>query len=804
MTSRYGDLEGKFNGETDFLGVLSLGSVVLSGILLFTPVKAVGYIGMGGGLGAFSVSVIARKKHLKVAKQYIDDLVAQQRLVLLKKDDELVEMNGTINHLNGTINGLTTKVKTLETDSKTQGLSLSKAQDKIQSLTVQNQAHQQLIEQVTGELDGLIDLARTAVEESIDEWNARLNSLVSTKRERYPKLTERLNELLQEGESKLCDYALKLAETPKKWDSLADLLSLFYCLNDDLQNIKTKAIQAISRLTLQQKELEIQEIDVLLEEWQSADLIPREKVQGLISKYEAMLQEFRLDLKKRFEGVMNVKGQLEAGMSSDEEFFLRLRMQIQRLEGEVQQLQEKVNHLSKPLEYRPATRADMKTANIFIRYFQQLGIILDRAGIDYKHHESTLWFFTDRNSRLILADDLNEHSDKLQALSHCLNSPTFKLDPESGLIYVTVVLSKKPTASETDISLLVGSALEFIEYITSHPIRYRLIADPGEGKTPTTAVMLSAILKAGCKRGNVSKGAKVPYTLVTVSYPGVQSSLKDSDYPLDLFLEYGTEASAVKSFQVALEDWEYRRKNIPYAEQFFQLWVWDEFDNTVNSSSDPQALADRLKLLLKQGGHNNIGWIVSGQSVMTKQIPGFTNDDRSLFTETIIGIPKIRHYLNTYGKGKNSDSNLAKLSRNLEQIEEYIEQKNGMVTDDARLLRVALVVDSRSPKLYFLPNLDCVTFDTNTIEETRKLARQFRDGDAGMSVSRSATRSSSSADIISASRLPSPPEKSPIGGRESQPHCPECGSANVKPQSQNRYKCGDCGARRVESKMVWK
>jgi hypothetical protein len=73
---------------------------------------------------------------------------------------------------------------------------------------------------------------------------------------------------------------------------------------------------------------------------------------------------------------------------------------------------------------------------------------------------------------------------------------------------------------------------------------------------------------------------------------------------------------------------------------------------------------------------------------MTKQIPGFTNDDRSLFTEIIIGIPKIRHYLNTYGKGKNSESNLAKLSRNLDEIEEYIDHKNELITDDARLLRL--------------------------------------------------------------------------------------------------------------------
>jgi ribosomal protein S27AE/peptidoglycan hydrolase CwlO-like protein len=369
---------------------------------------------------------------------------------------------------------------------------------------------------------------------------------------------------------------------------------------------------------------------------------------------------------------------------------------------------------------------------------------------------------------------------------------------------IVLTFRQQPAVKASDIGLYVGSAEEFVNYITSHPVRFRLIADPGMGKTPTAAVMLSEILKAGTRRGNTAKGAKVAHTLVTVSYPGVNSSLKDSDYPLDLFLKYGTETAAIKSFQDAIDDWEYRKQNVAYAEQFFQIWCWDEFDNTVNSASDPQALANSLKTLLKQGGHNNVGWILSGQSVMTKQIPGFTNDDRSLFTEIIIGIPKIRHYLNTYGKGKNSESNLAKLSRNLDEIEEYIDHKNELITDDARLLRVALVVDSRSPKLYFLPNLDTVRFNTEAVEETRELARQFKEGQAGKVFSRTSPSACSNPVTVNVSSVPSQPEKSPIGVQEALPHCPECGSANVKPQSQNRYKCTDCGVRRVEGKMVWK
>jgi len=287
-----------------------------------------------------------------------------------------------------------------------------------------------------------------------------------------------------------------------------------------------------------------------------------------------------------------------------------------------------------------------------------------------------------------------------------------------------IVLSfrREPALKDDGAKLLAGTADEFIKYVVSYPIRYRLIADPDVGKTPTTAVMLSAILKEGCRRGNTARSKKVPHTLVSVSYPGAMSSLRDSDYPLERFLKYGTTTAAIKSFDDALEDWQYRQQNIKFAEEFFHIRVWDELDNTINSADDPMKLSEALKKVLKQGGYSNIGWIVSGQSVMTSQIKGFKDDDRSLFTEIIICIPKIRMYVKKYARGKNSDTNLAKLERNSDDLEAYIESVNDRITDDARLLRIALIVDEKSPKLYFLPNLDNVDFDEILINESENKA----------------------------------------------------------------------------------
>ena len=408
------------------------------------------------------------------------------------------------------------------------------------------------------------------------------------------------------------------------------------------------------------------------------------------------------------------------------------------------------------------------------------------------------------------------HSVNPKAVVEAISKHSETLAKKLGLFKITsvrkleitdcVVVSYRmgPAIKTDEIKLMVGTPDEFINYVVSHPIRYRLIADPGVGKTPTTAVMISEIVKAGCTRGNTGKGEKVPHTLVTVSYPGVVGSLKDSNYPLEHFLKYGDTTAAIKSFDDCLDDGNFRVKNPTFAANFFQVWVWDELDNTLNSCSEPYAAGENLKNILKQFGHNNIGWIVSGQSVMTKQIPGFTNDDRSLFTEIIIGIPKIRHYLNTYGKGKNSESNLAKLTRNLDAIEEYIDHKNELVTDDARLLRVALVVDSRSPKLYFLPNLDRVSFNYSLIEETKRLARLAK---SPGTIDNGLVSESPKPCTASNGQMVSLPPISTIGGsRQSgtSPHCPHCGSANLKLQNDDRYRCLDCKKRTVSNKIVWK
>jgi len=509
----------------------------------------------------------------------------------------------------------------------------------------------------------------------------------------------------------------------------------------------------------------------------------REIIQNLARSYNENLLEFGETVKKEHAAYVS---------------------QIEILNERVGQLQHQLNgDLIEP-EYLPvAYSIEGRIANDIAReIFTTLQIPLAVKGYHTKPDGSTEvgYGFSRSMGSVALVDVLKRHSEAI-AKSLRIHKIVSVRQLEIATNMIVLTFRREPALKDDGAKLLAGTAEEFLKYVISHPIRYRLIADPGLGKTPTTAVMLSAILKEGCRRGNTARGKKVPHTLVSVSYPAAMSSLKDSDYPLERFLKYGTTTAAIKSFDDALEDWQYRQQNIKFAEEFFHIRVWDELDNTINSAHDPMRLSDALKKVLKQGGHSNIGWIVSGQSVMTSQIKGFKDDDRSLFTEIIIGIPKIRMYVKKYARGRNSDANLAKLERNLDDLEAYIESVNDRITDDARLLRIALIVDEKSPKLYFIPNLDNVNFNEDAISESENKAAGIMLGRATVTTaSGSGIDATNPVTVSDAKNLPFLPKPTMQGSAI----CPHCGSSDLSLHKGERYYCKECKKKFAVSKVVFK
>ena len=748
-------LEAKFNSATDFLGVASLGSVILSGILLFTPVRAMGYIGIGSGLGAFAASVVTRKKHLGVAKKCLNQVVDGYEVELKDRDGEILSLNGTVSDLQRTIHSL-----------QNETARFPKLAEKIEFLTRQNESKDNIIEQVTEELDRLIQLARTAVEESLDEWETKLSSLVDTKKEQYPKLKERLNVLLDEGQGKLADYGLKLAQTPNKWDSLGDLLSLYYCINNDLSHIKTKIIQAIAKLTNQETQLELLEVSEILEDWQTANLVPRDKLEHIIRNYEAALNEFRVDFSNRFDGVHQFATALEGQSQEDDKF-------VQGILARMQELEAKIHHLSKPITYPGATRTDMRIANIVISYFERLGIILDRAGSDYRGYEALLEFIPDRTGRLVLASELNEHSERLQGLTHVLNKPEFKLDGLTGLMTLLVRWGNKPKADASDINKLWVPAVKFEQTVKGWS-RVRLTGGSESGKSPTAENLAVAILK---NRPGVAKLYNPQHDSVKNYWtiPVVGTSHSDSEKGI---------ASLAKQVDA--------RANGEESRDVFELSIFDEVDSTMSHTKGKKAvIGGNVNFIIKQASHQNLGAIFIGQNANVSEYPGMDRSDWNSAVNVHIGA-------NAYDAITNSNrftaDEVTKLKQTADKITEFCNDKNtelGLEKTDPQAYRFALVVEpNKKPYFIELPAFGTYSFD--------HLQQPQQSTPVMVSVTPdNTTQSLESLKMRNTSGSPMDIQSGYVGSG-----CPGCGSTNRvkagKYQGRQRYQCKGCGKRYIE------
>jgi ElaB/YqjD/DUF883 family membrane-anchored ribosome-binding protein len=663
------DLESKFNSATDFLGVASLGGVVLSGILLFTPMRAMGYIGIGGGLGTFTASVVTRKKHLRAAEQYVSQMYKDYNGELTDKESQIYLLTGNVQDLKGTIQNL-----------QNETARFPKLAEKIESLTRQNESKDNIIEQVTGELDRLIQLARTAVEESLDEWETKLSSLVDTKKDQYPKLSERLNALLDEGQGKLADYGLKLAQTPSKWDSLGDLLDLYYCLNDDLLNIKTKVIQAIAKLTNQQTQHELQEVESILEEWQTANLVPRDKLEHIIRNYEAALNEFRADFSNRFDATHQFAVALEGQTQEDDKF-------VQTVLARMQELEAKIHQLSKPLRYLNATRSDMVIANIIIGYFERLGFILDRAGTDYMGYEATLEFITDRTGRLVLASELNEHVERLQPLTHVLNTLEFKLDPETGLMTLLVRWGNKPAANSSEqtkrlISPLADVVKRLIEGL-SHKPTIRIMGATGEGKGVMARYLLSQILTSNpwyCRLHDPQHGSSEDYWgIPKVSRSGneLKKALKDIEAQM-------IAREATKNWDVVTLD------------------ILDEIDTHLDKKEKKESFID----LVSRIRHLGMKLILIGQNPKVGRA-GFEWSDMQQMNCIYMGASA----LDAIEANPQLKPRKDKLTKEYMTLSEHYERENDGLDDGEKYLFGLVVVPGKTPLWVELPRPDSIKID---------------------------------------------------------------------------------------------
>ncbi|MBD2123277.1 hypothetical protein [Trichocoleus sp. FACHB-262] len=665
-------------------------------------------------------------------------------------------------------------------------------QQRLQSLTMQQERDRQ---QAQTSIEALAVGVKTTMAAAVVEYRDRLLSSIEATTGQRTDLVPQLKRLAAEVKHVATDHLNHITNLSPSSDLKAfvdEALRLLQQEFEELSALKVKYRNVINtgdklhyQSQLAEKQVELDELQQGLTRFQQ-DFIPR-------SQHEAILSEFQVKKDEVLSSLAQQVEALEVELNGDTDAYMqKLLQQLDRATREIANLREQVDQLRRPQTFSPATRDDLRMGNQIIEYFWLHGILLDRAGSEYCKHEATLYFHSDRNPRLILTSELNEHAEKLTQITRCHNEkpPEFKYDPESGLMSIWLQLSQKPPVDTSAVLKTIGSAQDFLKYLSSNPISYRIIGDKGRGKTPLMAVMVAHFLKIGGRKGNVPNGMKMSKLLVGVSYPNADFSQKDKGrYPLEPFLFARTDEQCKKAIAQIYQDYQMRRDPTKgeFVDNFFQLWVIDEADNTLDFSAEGSA--SKMRSIFNDGGHANIGWIFAGQSVNTRVLRGWTNDDRKKSTEIILEAAKIRAWAEEYGSDYYSSDRLKSLLANVDAIREVIEKENAAIGDEAKRLRIALVADPISPKLFLLPSFDSAEFDLETYLEVRREADGILSGTGSNLFQAVSNTVNQSQSTVSNSTIPGIPVESPHVGV-----CPECGMESSdrkgKPEAgKQRYFC---------------
>jgi hypothetical protein len=278
----------------------------------------------------------------------------------------------------------------------------------------------------------------------------------------------------------------------------------------------------------------------------------------------------------------------------------------------------------------------------------------------------------------------------------------------------TVKVRRERPARKADKGSLYRSKEEFVNYILSQPVRVRIVGEPGAGKTPTVAVLLSHILKRGFLEANTPNGRKLPYSIVESCNPLAGISVKNGD-ELDFCLKWN---SGARGFKGLTEEYRFRKNpaNADYKNQVGYIWVADEIDVTMAELTKDEAKP--FKDALKDGGHVNLGVIVMGQSANVSTSKGLSIDDQKMLTNIYIDPVSIRTFLTQYGERFYSKRAVEKALSTLEELELEIEERNEVICDTAREFRIGMVTANRSPVFYQLPYFDSVDIDLESYRQT--------------------------------------------------------------------------------------
>lgn len=357
-------------------------------------------------------------------------------------------------------------------------------------------------------------------------------------------------------------------------------------------------------------------------------------------------------------------------------------------------LKNEIEAMNRPLKWSVATRQDLRIGNIIIDYYERLGIILDRASVDFDYWQSTLSFHIDRNRRIITPNELEPEGERLKQLCHTLSDVKFGWNSDEGLLTVWLHLSKKPAKQiiESDINKIWKTADKF-QSIVKGWSRVRLTGGSESGKSPTAENLAVCILLA---RGgtaevyNPREGSIKDYWTI----PTVGSTHEDSVLGIESLATIVNQKGGDRSQ--------------------FKITIFDEVDSSLQEAEKEKKqkiVGGQILTIIKQISHQNLGCIFIGQNANVSNYPGTDRSDWNSVFNVHIGSNAYEAITNT---NQITNEEQTRLKLQVDKLTEFCDSKNqelGLEKANPQAYRFAIVLGDGKPYFIQLPNFGQFTYD---------------------------------------------------------------------------------------------
>lgn len=805
----HANLQNKLASSRNLIDFFSIGSVLLGSGLIFTVYRPVGFLGLGGGMAAFIVSNKTRHTDVLVMEDYAKKLEIDYGLKLQEKTKLALELE--TEHQT-----LTTRFKEL-TDKNNQ---LAKTGESLQYLLDKKEAEKlelrSEVQVLSGELGKEIDElkqeltrirkfeadvifeAKRCVRNSLDVWCEKLIDKIQSMCEKIPELAEKLQKIVDDMNYLNPYYIKEIESCSDEIEDFPTLLSLIHEINVDFSQRKEKFINIMKSYYLYQRRDEINRLKDELDEWESQELVPKDKVIELQNNFKVRLQEF-IGVKNATVEDFKLRIQQLKEECSDDEFFGRLQSIIAQLEEKVMRYELEINRLSKPHTF-PGTSEQARVGNELVMRYGRSGFVLDAVDWNETDTGYRLLFHLGRNQSFISVEKLNENhaSEFIKSLASAINSPEFKRSERGGYIYLDIQKFHKQKTANDVIRLLtdlVKLSNEIIDGLSQKPT-IRIMGATGEGKGIVARYLINSILSNHnwyLRLHDPQHGSDQDHWGI----PKVSRTGEEMKTALVNIEKQMIQRETDKNWSIVTLD------------------VLDEIDTQLEQAEKKESFIE----LVSRMRHCGMKLILLGQNPKVGRA-GFQWADMQQMTCIYMGASADDAIeSNPYLKGRKE-----KLGKQYLELSEYFEEANKYLEDYQKYYFGLVVMPGKTPKWFVLPRADEIEIEVNEL----LLGKIFSIPDSLLEIVeyKNLAKASGNSAITNRNSIPSASAESLINqgmpeiadtsdyvgvagtigksGNSGKATCKKHPDAELRPHKDGRHYCPSCKKRLPKSDIEFK